>query len=419
MVGSRIPGSLGSCAGRADRIRPVGRMPGASSSLPGPVREQRLTLEQRELALDVAQITLDIVGIVEPTPFADGTNAILSIGRGDWLGAGLSGISIIPYIGDLAKAGKLPRYSQKLSDAIHVARNNTEFDKLLRPALVKLKAVVDSIPRELSPDLAKLVKKIKRPLDSYLGPAKAARRLTLTERLVIARLGSVQNVGELVWRNIETAKIFFLRYNVPENKMIDALNGMDVHSTIEIVELQKGDTLLTSMVLQRGKTVENLSHAELQNLVPGEWFVKSGGGVGKESVGIAEGARQTVSFAVQKKISVLRSKAVSVDDFWTDGIQRKLGHSGIKGGAGTKRKPWTKMEYDTQTDQLKIRPATDKKGYKLRAPDGKLKWSLGVGTHGGGTQYYIPQSAGSSFTRALKAVRCAAQYGAKSSKNKS
>ncbi|MEL6877337.1 MAG: hypothetical protein AAGL68_04475, partial [Pseudomonadota bacterium] len=44
---------------------------------------------------DLTQLTLDLVGIVEPTPFADGSNALISLGRmggalwnGDWGDAG-------------------------------------------------------------------------------------------------------------------------------------------------------------------------------------------------------------------------------------------------------------------------------------------------------------------------------------------
>jgi len=57
--------------------------------------------------LDIGQITLGLFGIVEPTPFADGTNVVISILHGNLLDAGLSAVSIVPYIGDMAKAGKL------------------------------------------------------------------------------------------------------------------------------------------------------------------------------------------------------------------------------------------------------------------------------------------------------------------------
>ncbi|MDO5088132.1 MAG: hypothetical protein Q4D74_11090, partial [Comamonadaceae bacterium] len=56
-----------------------------------------------ELALDLTQIGLDIVGIFDPTPISDGSNALISLFRGDFLGAGLSAVSMIPYVGDAAK----------------------------------------------------------------------------------------------------------------------------------------------------------------------------------------------------------------------------------------------------------------------------------------------------------------------------
>ena len=65
-----------------------------------------------ELALDVTQIALDIVGLVDPTPISDGVNGLISLGRGDWLGAGISAVSMIPYVGDAAKLGKLGRYAE-------------------------------------------------------------------------------------------------------------------------------------------------------------------------------------------------------------------------------------------------------------------------------------------------------------------
>ena len=58
-----------------------------------------------DLALDLTQIGLDIAGIFDPTPISDGANTLISLGRGDWLGAGLSAISMIPYVGDAAKLG--------------------------------------------------------------------------------------------------------------------------------------------------------------------------------------------------------------------------------------------------------------------------------------------------------------------------
>ncbi|HRN07737.1 MAG TPA: hypothetical protein PLM95_12960, partial [Ottowia sp.] len=71
-----------------------------------------------DLALDLAQIGLDIAGIFDPTPISDGANTLISLGRGDWLGAGLSAVSMIPYVGDAAKLGKLGKYAQTVAKAI-------------------------------------------------------------------------------------------------------------------------------------------------------------------------------------------------------------------------------------------------------------------------------------------------------------
>ena len=42
------------------------------------------TEDEKEVLLDLGQLALDIIGIVEPTPFADSANAVISIARGDW-----------------------------------------------------------------------------------------------------------------------------------------------------------------------------------------------------------------------------------------------------------------------------------------------------------------------------------------------
>ncbi|NMC34790.1 MAG: hypothetical protein GYA36_20395, partial [Veillonellaceae bacterium] len=47
----------------------------------------------------------------------DGTNALISVFRGDWTGAGLSAVSMIPVAGDaVGKGGKLARYAAKYGD---------------------------------------------------------------------------------------------------------------------------------------------------------------------------------------------------------------------------------------------------------------------------------------------------------------
>jgi A nuclease of the HNH/ENDO VII superfamily with conserved WHH len=70
----------------------------------------------REKALDEAQAVLDIAGIADPTPISDLASGLISAARGDWIGAGLSLVSAIPYAGDaIAKTGKGAKLIAKLA----------------------------------------------------------------------------------------------------------------------------------------------------------------------------------------------------------------------------------------------------------------------------------------------------------------
>ena len=55
---------------------------------------------ERDMAIEAAQTAADVAGIFDPTPTSDAVSAGISIARGDWLGAGLSAVSMIPYLGD-------------------------------------------------------------------------------------------------------------------------------------------------------------------------------------------------------------------------------------------------------------------------------------------------------------------------------
>lgn len=67
---------------------------------------------------DVLSAGLDIVGIVDPTGVADGLNAGLQAQNGQWGGAIISGIGLVPYIGDLAKVGKVGKDVKTINKAI-------------------------------------------------------------------------------------------------------------------------------------------------------------------------------------------------------------------------------------------------------------------------------------------------------------
>jgi hypothetical protein len=79
-------------------------------------KEQDLAALNRELELDLAQSAIDIAGIADPTPISDVIGAGMSLWRGDFIGAGLSLISVVPYAGDaVGKTAKGARLAKKMA----------------------------------------------------------------------------------------------------------------------------------------------------------------------------------------------------------------------------------------------------------------------------------------------------------------
>lgn len=167
------------------RPTPRSLSPGARAAAVASVNGCRLTDEQEELLLDVGQMVLDLIGIFEPTPFADTTNAVVSVARDDWTGAGLSLIGVVPFVGDAAKAGRFPKYLSTLSNAIREARGNARFGQLLRPLLLRLHSALDMVPAGSMPqDARRVIFDLRRRIADFLGPAARVAR----GRAVLARL---------------------------------------------------------------------------------------------------------------------------------------------------------------------------------------------------------------------------------------
>lgn len=124
--------------------------------------------EKRELLLDIAQIALAVVGIFEPTPFADGADGLISLFRGDFWGAGISAVGMVPYIGDLAKLGKLPKFLRVIDRAVTIARTDSRFAEALRPALAKLREALDAVPLDSLPASARReIEALKSKIDDF------------------------------------------------------------------------------------------------------------------------------------------------------------------------------------------------------------------------------------------------------------
>jgi hypothetical protein len=111
--------------------------------------------DARALSLDLLQLCLDLAGVVDPTPASDAAGAIVALARGQWFDAALSGVSMIPYIGDLAKAGKFPRYLRTIERAINLARESRVVAEALTPVMVRLDGLLSAFPGN-SADIARL-----------------------------------------------------------------------------------------------------------------------------------------------------------------------------------------------------------------------------------------------------------------------
>lgn len=157
----------------------------ALGTLPAPANDQGP--DTATLVADLAQMTLDLTGIVEPTPFSDGANTLISIGRsigsavsGDWGGAGghlgngaLSAIGIVPYLGDLAKAGKIGKWAQTVADTIGAVAHNPALRQTLEPALREISNAVNKLPADvlnaLPAGARESIEGMKRQLDEFFG----------------------------------------------------------------------------------------------------------------------------------------------------------------------------------------------------------------------------------------------------------
>jgi len=102
--------------------------------------------------LDALQMLLDVVGLIPGLGApADILNGLISVARGDWIGAGLSLIGVVPIAGEAAVAGKIAknadRYAagvRKVADEIlpHLPEG---VQRKLRDAIEKAEAKIDEL----------------------------------------------------------------------------------------------------------------------------------------------------------------------------------------------------------------------------------------------------------------------------------
>ena len=87
----------------------------ANPPIEAETEEEGITGEQ---ILDGIQLGLDVVGLIPVVgEVADIASGIISLARGDYVGAGLSLLSAIPFVGYAGTAGKAARYGAKMAEA--------------------------------------------------------------------------------------------------------------------------------------------------------------------------------------------------------------------------------------------------------------------------------------------------------------
>ena len=276
---------------------------------------QALPPDERALLLDLGQFTLDIVGIFEPTPFADLTSGVISLCRGDVMGAAISVVGVVPYAGDVAKLGKIPRYVQIVERTVQMARTSAAFGRLARPLLARLLSALDALPLDRVSQSGRVeIGRMRNAIDDFLGPARMLSKAErLTEDMLKRVLGSNRNVGVLPRRNVRTIVEFFDRHNVDAgdlDKWAAKIKGIDLHAVdpVSIATLHPGDVVLQYLDTGRaaGRQV-------------GEWMVRYKGGVGAGNLGLSDAGRRPQRFRVRGPVEALRSKAAGAADHWTTG----------------------------------------------------------------------------------------------------
>jgi hypothetical protein len=144
----------------------------------------------QDALLDLGQLTLDIVGIFDPTPASDAINGVVSLFRGDFKGALISAVSIVPGAGDASKIAKVQKWAETIDNVLRLVSKGTRAGELLKPALKLLAKALEKIPPKLLEKLPDEIKNfVKKTIDVLnndkvrdaagdgLSAAKAAKNL--------------------------------------------------------------------------------------------------------------------------------------------------------------------------------------------------------------------------------------------------
>jgi len=117
--------------------------------------EGELAALSKSKGWEATKTAADLTGIVDPTPASDAISMGMSIAEGDWVGAFLSGVSFVPYLGDtIAKPIKLARAAKTVAaierKAAALAKTISHYkDAAIRIAQRKMAAAAERARRAM------------------------------------------------------------------------------------------------------------------------------------------------------------------------------------------------------------------------------------------------------------------------------
>lgn len=128
----------------------------------------------RALDLNLYQMFFDLTSLVDPTPISPAVGLAFSVARQDWVGSLLSGASLIPFAGELARFGKLAKMIKTLEESIDLAGKSEKAAELLKPAMQQLAQILDMLPTNAGPQIGRL----RQMVDDFLRKSGLAKIAT-------------------------------------------------------------------------------------------------------------------------------------------------------------------------------------------------------------------------------------------------
>ncbi|GAB4570264.1 MAG: hypothetical protein Tsb0020_24910 [Haliangiales bacterium] len=174
--------------------------------------EARLSKLNDELALELAISAADIAGLADPTPISDGISMALSLAKGDWLGASLSLVSMVPYFGDAAgKSAKAAKNAKRIASLRNQIETAMETVKRLSKKTDPLpnEKVRSSIAKELDHALGKTGKRTMLGANGTKTPSKTLWKGKGKERIDVENPSPGQRPGQIHYQDNKNNKYLY------------------------------------------------------------------------------------------------------------------------------------------------------------------------------------------------------------------